>query len=84
MNKSFRLAILRDLKTKEEKVIDFTPYDLKVMEPESGSTRNWTLYGDINQKQTREQDTPIPKSKLSKEQKNMIIRYYPNLLKSNK
>ena len=84
MNKEFRLAILKDLKTKEENIIDFTRYDLKAKEPESGSTRNWTLYGDINQKQTRKQDTPIPKDKLSKDQKTIITRYYPNLLKSNK
>ena len=83
MNKEFRLAILRDLKTNKEKIIDFTPYDLKMKEPESGSARNWSIMGDINQKQTRKQDTPIPISKLSKDQKNMIKRYYPNLLKSN-
>jgi hypothetical protein len=84
MNKEFRLAILKDLKTKEENIIDFTRYDLKAKEPESGSTRNWSLMGDINQKQTRKQDAPIPKDKLSKDQKNIITRYYPNLLKSNK
>jgi len=84
MNKEFRLAILKDLKTKEENIIDFTRYDLKAKEPESGSTRNWSLMGDINQKQTRKQDAPIPKDKFSKDQKNIITRYYPNLLKSNK
>ena len=80
MNKKFRLAILKDLNTKEEKIIDFTRYDIKAEEPESGSTRNWTLFGDINQKQTRDQDKPIPISKLSKEQKAIIMQYYPNLL----
>lgn len=84
MNKKFRLAILKDLNIKKENIIDFTRYDLKAKEPESGSTRNWTLFGDINQKQTRKQDIPIPKDKLSKDQKNIITRYYPNLLKSNK
>jgi len=84
MNKKFRLAILRDLNTNEENIIDFTRYDLKAMEPESGSTRNWTLYGDINQKQTRKQDSPIPLNRLSEDQKKMIRRYYPNLLKADK
>ncbi len=82
MNKEFRLAILKDLETKEEKIIDFTRYDKKAKEPASGSTRNWTLYGDINQKQTREQDTPIPKGKLSKKQKSIIRKYYPELINS--
>jgi len=80
MNKKFRLAILKDLNTKEEMIIDFTPYDIKAEEPESGSTRNWTLLGDINQKQTRDQDKPVPIGKLSKEQKAIISESYPNLL----
>jgi hypothetical protein len=72
MNKKFRLAILKDLNIKEKMIIDFTPYVRKAEEPESGSTRNWTLFGDINQKQTRDQDKPIPIGKLSKEQKAII------------
>jgi len=80
MNEKFRLAILKDLNTKEEMIIDFTPYDKKAEEPESGSTRNWTLFGDINQKQTRDQDKPVPIEKLSKEQKAIISESYPNLL----
>ncbi|MEI6049669.1 MAG: DUF3863 domain-containing protein [Bacteroidota bacterium] len=81
MNKEFRLAILKDLKTKEENIIDFTRYDLNAKEPESGSTRNWTLYGDINQKQTRKQDSPIPLVNLSDEAKSIIKKYYPKLIK---
>lgn len=81
MNKKFRLAILKDLNTKEEMIIDFTPYDRKAEEPESGSTRNWTLFGDINQKQTRDQDEPLPIGKLTKEQRAIISESYPNLLK---
>ncbi len=81
MNKRFRLAIIRDLETIEEKVIDFTPYNIKAMEPESGSSRNWTFYGDINQKQTRPQDKPIPLTSLSDEAKSIIREYYPELIK---
>jgi hypothetical protein len=81
MNEDFRLAILRDLKSNKEVVIDFTRYDLKAREPESGSTRNWSLMGDINQKQTRPQDKPIPLRELSKESKARIEKYYPQLLK---
>lgn len=82
MNKKFRMAILKDLNSNEEYVIDFTRYDLKAVEPESGSTRNWTLYGDINQKQTRKQDLPVSLNKLSEEQKKLVRMYYPNLLKN--
>ena len=82
MNKTFRLALLTDLKSNTEKVIDFTRYDLKAKEPESGSTRNWSIMGDINQKQTRPQDQPIPLSNLSKEGKSLINTYYPSLIKT--
>ena len=52
MNKTFRLALLSEKsKGSKEMVIDFTRYDLKAKEPVSGSTRNWSLMGDINQKQ---------------------------------
>jgi hypothetical protein len=81
MNQNFRLAILRDLNTQEEKVIDFTPYYSKAKEPESGSTRNWTLFGDINQKQTRPQDKPIPFSSLPDDSKSIIGKHYPELIK---
>ena len=81
MNKEFRLAILSDLNTKEEKIIDFTRYDVKVTEPESGSTRNWSLMGDINQKQTRPQDSPIPLINLSDGAKSIIKQHYPELFK---
>lgn len=79
MNKRFRLALLKDLNTGEKNVIDFTRYDKSAQEPESGSTRNWTLYGDINQKQTRPQDKPVPLSQLTDEQKDVIRSYYPEL-----
>lgn len=79
MNKRFRLAILKDLNSGERYVIDFTRYDVKAQEPVSGSTRNWTLYGDINQKRTRPQDEPVRIEQLSKEQKEIIQSYYPEL-----
>ena len=81
MIKDFRMSILRDVNTKEEKVIDFTRYDVKAQEPESGSTRNWTLFGDINQKQTRKQDAPVVIEKLSDSQKALIKAHYPELVK---
>ncbi len=81
MNDKFRMALLRDLKNNTENVIDFTRYDVKAKEPESGSTRNWSLMGDINQKQTRPQDKPIPLTSLSDEAQSIIKKYYPELIK---
>ncbi len=73
MNKTFRLATLRDWeKNSPEMVIDFTRYDLQAEEPESGSTRNWSLFGEINQKQVRPQDQPVPFSELSNENRNIV------------
>jgi hypothetical protein len=63
----------------EEMVIDFTRYDIKSEEPVSASTRNWSLMGEINQKQTRPQDKPIPLKSLGKDQKSLIKKYYPDL-----
>jgi len=60
MNKDFRLALLSTLgQPSTEKVIDFTRYTLPAQEP-SEMTRRWSLMGEINQKQTRPQDKPIP------------------------
>lgn len=80
MNKKFRLALLLDLKSNKEQVIDFTRYDFKAKEPESGSTRNWSLMGEINQKQIRAQDKPIPLTDLPNEEKSIIRKYYPTLI----
>jgi alpha-mannosidase len=80
MNKTFRLALLSDIrKGKEDVVIDFTRYDLKAKEPVSGSTRNWSLMGDINQKQVRPQDKPVALKFLDPEKKSIIRKYYPEL-----
>ena len=80
MNAKFRLALLRDLKTNKEEVIDFTRYDVKAKEPVSGTTRNWSLMGEINQKQTRPQDKPVPIVNLSEKDKSLIKKYYPELI----
>ena len=60
-----------------EQRIDFTRYDVKVEEPVFGSTRNWTLYGEINQKRTRQQDEPVCVDQLTDIQKEVICSYYP-------
>lgn len=79
MNKRFRLAILKDLNSGKKFVIDFTRYDVKAEEPISGSTRNWTLYGEINQKRTRQQDEPVCIDQLTDIQKEVICSYYPEI-----
>jgi len=73
MNKTFRLATLQDWENNAEPlIIDFTRYDLKAEEPESGSTRNWSLFNEINQKQIRLQDQPVLFSGLSEENRSII------------
>ena len=76
MNKTFRLATLKDtVNGSQPMVIDFTRYDVKAEEPVSGSTRNWSLFGEINQKQIRPQDKPVPFSGLSEENRSIIESY---------
>jgi hypothetical protein len=80
MNKTFRLALLTDtVNNKEEMVIDFTRYDLKAAEPQSASTRSWSLLGEINQKQLRPRDKPVPLKDLDEGAKSIISKYYPDL-----
>lgn len=81
MNKDFRLALLGGIGGDNEKVIDFTRYDLPAKEPESGSTRNWSLMGEINQKGIREQDRPVSLNDLSAEDKALIGKHYHTLVK---
>lgn len=82
MNKDFRLATLKDWKQNTPaKVIDFTRYDLKAAEPRA-MTRKWSLLGEINQKQSRPQDKPVPLKSLSKQSRSIIGKHYPDLLKS--
>ena len=79
MNKDFRLALLNEIdRPDSEVVIDFTRYDQPVREPQ-GLSRNWTLFGDLNQKQTRPQDRPRPIAQLAEEQQRMIFVHYPDL-----
>ena len=81
MNKTFRLALLSaEQKNGGEMVIDFTRYDLKAAEPVSGTTRNWSLMGEINQKQTRPQDKPMPMKNMNKESQSLIKKLYPELV----
>ncbi len=58
MNKSFRLAVLRE--KGEALVIDYTDYRRHYAEPKGVGERNWSLWGEINQKQLRPQDQPLP------------------------
>ncbi|HPR86002.1 MAG TPA: DUF3863 domain-containing protein [Prolixibacteraceae bacterium] len=83
MNKDFRLATLRSIKsTDQEMVIDFTRYDLPAHEPKE-MTRRWSLMGEINQKQTRPQDKPVSLKQLSPEMKQIIKKHYPELFGNN-
>lgn len=80
MNKDFRLALLRTVNVdNSEMVIDFTRYDLPAREP-AEMTRRWSLMGDINQKQTRPQDEPVPLKQLPETMKKRIKNRCPNLL----
>jgi hypothetical protein len=80
MNKDFRLALLKNWQTNSpEQVIDFTPYHVKTEEPKE-MTRNWSLLGDINQKQTRPQDKPVPLKHLPETSKKIIQNVYPLLI----
>jgi hypothetical protein len=82
MNKDFRLALLRNIKqATPEMVIDFTPYYKPAKEP-AENTRRWSLMGEINQKQTRPQDKPVPITELPENSKNVIMKYYPFLFQT--
>ena len=79
MNKDFRLALLRNWKLRTpEDVIDYTRYDLPATEPNE-MTRSWSIMGEINQKQSRPQDKPIPLSGLAKDIRLNIKKYYPRI-----
>ena len=81
MNKDFRLALLKNLNNNTpEQVIDFTRYDIHTHEP-AEMTRKWSLLGEINQKQTRPQDKPVPLDSLSAKDRALISRHYSYLIK---
>ncbi|WP_214653020.1 DUF3863 domain-containing protein [Mucilaginibacter segetis] len=82
MNKDFRLALLKDKTNNTEKVIDFTRYDLPAKEP-AEMTRKWSLLGEINQKQSRPQDKPVPLDSLSTKSRAIISSHYKYLFKNN-
>lgn len=80
MNKDFRLALLQNIEKKTQvEVIDFTDYTKKAVEPVSGSRRNWSLMGEINQKQVRPQDKPVPLNRLPADYKMKIEKWYPEV-----
>lgn len=86
MNKDFRLALLRNWKEDTpEKLIDFTRYDLTAKEPadpEPGQhSRNWSLMNRLNQKGTRPQDVPILIEQLNAEEKAIIKKRFPDLIR---
>lgn len=58
MNKQFRLGLLKQ--GGQEYVFDYADYTRHYQEPTRTGQRNWTLWGEINQKQTRPQDKPVP------------------------
>ena len=81
MNKDFRLALLKDWKQgTPAKVIDFTRYDLNATEP-AEMTRKWSLLGQINQKQSRPQDKPVPLDSLSTKARAIIGARYRSLVR---
>ncbi len=88
MNKDFRLALLSNRnENAQEKVIDFTRYDLKAQEPadpqQGKAIRNWSLMNRLNQKGIRPQDKPINLNDLNVDDKAMIQRRYPELIDKN-
>lgn len=79
MNRDFRLALLQDWVAHEPwQVIDYTRYDLPAQEPQT-LVRNWSLLGEINQKQMRPQDAPRPLGTLGAEDQHRILARYPEL-----
>ncbi|WP_222838201.1 DUF3863 domain-containing protein [Chitinophaga pinensis] len=87
MNKTFRLALLRDWHQKNAPayVIDFTRYDLKAKEPADPSpgkaAKDWSLMNVINQKGLRPQDKPVLLQQLDPNNQALIRKYYPDLFK---
>lgn len=57
MNKQHRVGFLRQ--AGQDFVFDYTNYAQTYKEPQVVGERNWTLWGEINQKQTRPQDAPV-------------------------
>ena len=83
MNKDFRLALLSSAGGDSVRVIDLTRYDAPAHEPVSGSTRNWSLLGEINQKGLRPQDKPVSLGELSAGDRAIILKHYKGLWKDD-
>ncbi len=58
MTGDFRLGVVSD--DEGVRVFDYTAYDGSAQEPRELGERRWSLLGEINQKQTRPQDAPVP------------------------
>ena len=84
MNKDFRLALLGSVSGDSVKVIDLTRYDWPAKEPVSGSTRNWSLMGEINQKGIRPQDKPVSLDALPAGDRVIIEKHYKGLWKGDR
>jgi len=48
--------------------------------PPGGHRRNWSLMNRLNQKGSRPQDKPMPIRRLSREEKALVKKWYPELL----
>ena len=88
MNKDFRAALHRDWRNNEaEKLIDFTRYDIPAQEPDDPTpgqhSRNWSLMNRLNQKGTRPQDQPMDIQNLLPDEKEVVKKWYPDLIKED-
>jgi len=87
MNKSFRLALLRDWQDEDSPayVIDLTRYDLPAREPDDATpehpNEDWSLMNVKNQKGIRPQDKPCLLTELSNEDQALVRSWYPELFK---
>ena len=82
MNKKVRMGFLKE--NDNIYLFDLTDYTRNFSEPSEVGIRNWSILGDINQKQNREQDNPVLienfmnwlklNNQLSMEEKEFIVR----------
>jgi hypothetical protein len=84
MNRSFRLALLRDWQfNTRRQIIDLTRYDLPAQEPADPDPahpqKNWSLMNRINQKGLRPQDKPRPLSALDPNDLDFVLATLPQL-----
>ena len=80
MNQQFRLALLRDCRGRRTRARDrLTRATTCPRASRRALTRQWSLMGAINQKQTRPQDRPVRLAALPAEERQRIIARYPLL-----